>query len=513
MLRPTFMGFEIAKRGITTSQKGLDITGQNMTNWESQGYTRQRIDQVAISPSAYSTRFATDRIGVSGQGVDINGIAQIRDDFLDRRFREEYSDEGYFAQVTNILSDIESAIGEFNPLSEAGVRGSFETMFPALLEFADQPYSETHANIIKTEITNFTQTLQQLSSKLDSVEGQQKFNLQTMTADVNTKLQELANVNYAISQDLGLTVDNEYYGPNELYDQQNLILDELSQLLDFSYERQSDGTVTLSVGDVVAVEGKNYEVIEYNEHSNDTVSLTWKSSGDNLSMHSGALKGAVDYINGRGPNVMTSGETPVKGIPYYRDRLNTLANTFASVVNSAIPDTFDADGNPTSYKTLMGGISDIPDANGNYLVSSSIPVTAENISISNEWIADSSYIISKEDNKDNNYIYGLYSALSLEDQTFTSPGESFTGTFYEYVDDYAATLAEEITYTSGRHTASLTIVSDLQDSRDSVSGVVMDEEVTNMMMYNKSFQAASRFMTTLDEALDVLINRTGLVGR
>ena len=94
MLRPTFLGFETAKRGLTAAQKGLDIAGQNLTNWDSAGYTRQRITQVALAPDSYRSRYATSKVGLAGQGVEITGIDQTRDVFLDKRFREENGDLG-----------------------------------------------------------------------------------------------------------------------------------------------------------------------------------------------------------------------------------------------------------------------------------------------------------------------------------------------------------------------------------------------------------------------------------
>ena len=512
MLRPTFMGFDIAKRGIQTSQKGLDITGHNMTNWDSVGYTRQRIDQVAIAPSSYTTRFGSNRIGVAGQGVDINGVAQIRDSFLDKRFRDENSEMGYFSQVQSILADIESSIGEFNPLSNAGIRGCLETLLPAIQSMTDLPFSDTHANIVATEFRNLTQTLHQLNSKLDSVAEQQKYNLNISVNETNKILQQLAGLNHAISQDLGLTVNNDYYGPNELFDQRNLLLDELSKFGDIKISENGDRTIDVVMGGMTVVTGDKYEKMEMSYNSNDTVSLRWVSTGEKIATTTGSLKGATDYINGRGPNVISEGESHYRGILYYRDQLNVFSNTLVSVVNNIIPE-FDAAGNQTGFKELLGGLSNQLDANGKRIVSKDIPITAANISISDAWNADSSYIIAKENNKDNSYIQSLYNALTLQDQTFISNGGVYTGTFYEFVDDYAATLAEDYTFYEGRRTASYTIVNDLQDRRDAISGVVMDEEVTNMLMYNKSFQASSRLMTTLDEALDVLINRTGLVGR
>ena len=94
-----------------------------------------------------------------------------------------------------------------------------------------------------------------------------------------------------------------------------------------------------------------------------------------------------------------------------------------------------------------------------------------------------------------NYALALADAITNSSHRFEPNGASFDGTFLDYVKNY------------------VTIQRNLEDNRDSVSGVVVDEEVSNMMLYNKSLSAASRLMTAMDEALDTIINKTGMVGR
>lgn len=515
MLRPTFLGFETAKRGIATSQKGLDITGQNMTNWDTPGYTRQRIDQVSIAPSAYRSRFATNRIGVAGQGVDISGISQTRDSFLDKRFRDEYGEVGYYDEAYNVLSDIESALGEFQPTSDSGIRGSLQAMFDALQKFSNNPYSETHANIVASEFKNMAQTLHQLDAKLTSVAEQQKYNLKVSVDEVNGILQKIAGLNDSISSDLGLAVSgNEHYGPNELLDERNLLLDDLSRFADIEVTNLADGTVTVKMNGHQVVAGKTFDTLKMQrDDSNSTAGLYWVSSGEKAEFQTGALKAMTDFINGRGNGVSSVGESSYRGILYYRDKLNAFANTLVNTANSTIPAAVDENGNATSYKQLLGAISPTPNADGKYEVTVDVPITAENISLSDAWTADSSFVIFQDGSKNNNFALNLANALIDAKLEFNEPGGSFVGTFYEYVDSYSSGLAEDIAFHSGRHDATASIADELLDRRDEVAGVVVDEEAANMMLYSKSLQAASRLMTALDEALDVLINKTGLVGR
>ena len=185
MLRPTYLGFETAKRGLTAAQKGLDIAGQNLTNWDSAGYTRQRITQVALAPDSYRSRYATSKVGLAGQGVEITGIDQTRDVFLDKRFREENGDLGYYGQAYTVLADIQASINEFNPDTDVGLRSCLLSLNEALQDFASNAYSETHANIVMTEFKNLTQTLQQISSKLQDSREQQIYDLEISVGDVN----------------------------------------------------------------------------------------------------------------------------------------------------------------------------------------------------------------------------------------------------------------------------------------------------------------------------------------
>ena len=121
----------------------------------------------------------------------------------------------------------------------------------------------------------------------------------------------------------------------------------------------------------------------------------------------------------------------------------------------------------------------------------------------------------ENDTSDNvgNYALALADAVSNATIYFDANGEEFNGTFLDFVKNYVTTLGEDVSFAENRLEATSVIVQNLEDSRDSVSGVVVDEEVANMMLYNKSLSAASRLMTAMDEALDVIINKTGLVGR
>lgn len=522
MIRPTFAGFEIGKKGLTAAQMGLDITGNNLVNWDSQGYTRQRITQVAEAQNSYRNRYLASQSGTSGRGVQVTGIGQVRDVYLDRRFREESSEVGYYDQSSLLLNDIQAALNEYNPKTDVGIRSSIMALSDALQDFSTHSYSETHANLVLSSFKSFAQTLQQVSSKLTSAREQQVYDLDVSVQEVNTKLLKIAELNRSIQEYSMEITNNPYFGPNELYDARNLLLDELSQYADITYTSNADGTINVSVSGHPAVTGTKYDAIDLSrDPKTDVLRLRWISSTETVDLASGSLKASVDYINGRGPNLKNDGESSVRGFLYYKDQLNELAKVMATVVNNIVPECDPETGDPVKddngnivYKQLLTAINELGEDDP-YL-----EITADNISVTNHWATNSGYIIYQRNPDVNdtadavaNYALSLADAVANQTFQFSPNGEDFEGTFLDYVKNYTTTLAEDVSFSEARLTATSVIQQNLEDSRDSVSGVVVDEEVANMMLYNKSLSAASRLMTAMDEALETLINKTGVVGR
>ncbi|WOC31279.1 MULTISPECIES: flagellar hook-associated protein FlgK [Caproicibacterium] len=523
-MRPTFLGFETARSALNLNQKQLDIVGQNLANINTAGYTRQRVNSAAVAPSTYSTRVASATTDLAGQGVEMTGVSQTRDAFLDKRFRDEYADSSYYIQTSSMLSDIQSALGDASDITEGGnvIASAIQQMYTALNNYADQPTSTPIANLVLSSFTNMTQVLQKVNSDLDNVANQQSYDLQVSVDKVNTTLQKIAQLNEQISGDAATalhTSGSSNDQPNELLDQRNLLLDDLASYGNISVTTESDGAITVEMGGHPVVSGTDYDKVQMNTDSQSgAVTLSWRSSGDLTQFSSGALKAYTDVLNGRGANVQNPGETSVQGILYYKDRLNTMAQTFANVVNNIVPEMegtsgqmtqkIDANGNKV-YKTLIAAKQADGTTDANSII------TAANISVSDEWTSgEADYLFSDPGSLNNaSYAEQLSTALTGSDTTFNSYGETFNGTFEEYLIDYTGKVGTDTSYYNNLQTVSSSVSNELLDRRDSVSAVQMDEETTNMMTYQKSYNAAARLMTVLDDMLDKLINGTGEVGR
>ena len=109
-MRPTFLGFETTRKSLMASQKALDITGHNISNVNTTGYSRQRVDLFSMVTTSGGTRYAASKVMCAGQGVYMSGVDQIRDPFLDKKFRELNSDTAEAGIKSSLLTDIENVL-------------------------------------------------------------------------------------------------------------------------------------------------------------------------------------------------------------------------------------------------------------------------------------------------------------------------------------------------------------------------------------------------------------------
>ncbi len=510
MSRPTFLGFEAAKTGVFASQKALDIVGNNFANINTEGYTRQRVDQTSQTVAGYYSRLKPDLVALAGMGTHVNGVQQLRDERLDTAYRNEAANSGHFDQQSIMFTEIETIMQELEVGDDGngyGLSYAIKTMFTALEDFSYNATSETDANVFANAVSNVAQTLNRISNGLTDSANQYKENVYIKTTEVNDILSDIAQLNESIRRSINACNYSENFGPNELMDQRNMLLDQLSAYGKVHVEEQVDGTVTVQLNGHKCVWDKECDAINYQENTNNTIQLNWKTDGTDAANDVGIFKAAVDIINGRGIGVQSSTESTTNGFLYYQDKVNAFALKLTEVLNSSFPETYDADGNVLTYKKLLGASVETSDG---FKVYPNVMTTAANINITDELSNDSSYILSEDKSIDNTHLLELINKLTKDEHTFTSASDSFTGTFQEFVADYTGTLGSDNSYVKGRYQTSQTLLTEIQNSRDSVSGVSESEETVNMMTYNRSFQAAARMMTVMDELLDVIINRMAI---
>lgn len=523
MIRSTFAGFNTAQLAMMASQRGLDVTGQNLSNINTTGYTRQRLDLLSLNPVGNSIGSSAFDAKV-GQGVMMRGVSQIRDPFLDIQYRGEVPKVGTVEAKDDILASIGNIFDESD--SEA-IRTRLSAIVSQLTNLAtpENAGSGSADALVRSACEVLLDSLHQNGSAIANVRTEliNKMN-QSVMPQLETYLEEIKNLNISIrnSQILGNPA-------LELQDQRNQMLDELAEYMpiEVTYHTKDMGggikvdtlEVKLKLNDAnntkitlidddkrgdfkfdgTTGKGK-LKVIAAYDRTDPNAQKTETDITDKLS--NGILKGNLDMLNKS--EAFDDPASDTKGIGYYEKLFDMFVNQFATMMNDM---NKDANGDHPLFETT--------DNTGVF--------TATNIKLSEKWINGETKITlsTKTDAGSTDYenVLKMINALSSDSISFSIPDgnngkkQIFKGTFFECYNNIQNTQALERQSTTSLLKNHQTVADQVADSRESVSGVNMDEEVMDLMRFSQSYNAASRLMTTMDELLERLITNTGVVGR
>lgn len=543
MIRSTFAGFTTAQLAMAASQRALDVTGQNIANINTLGYTRQRLDINSLNTTGADFHNSPFNVTV-GYGVQMTGVSQLRDPFLDMQYRSQMAKLGASDSRAAGLEQLEPV---FDETTRNGIRSALDNITSSINKLSTQIGNKEFDGMVRSNMQILLNLFHNTATDLEAIrkDATEGFVI-TDIADVNQTLENIANLNTSIknSQILGNPA-------LELQDQRNELLDELSSYLPITV-KYSDQPVgpgqTVEVLDVffTATDGTKVSLISdmnYSSFNADisgqpvTLSAFDLDSGQVVditnTLGSGTLKGTLDFLNKSG-DFDTS---DFKGLGYYEKAFDSLVETFATTLNEANKAVkFDANGNPVKNANYVPNAPKDP-ADPAYdptkineyemedrplfqKINANDPWSASNIKLADDWI-NSTYGITNStdviDGKigatDNENILKMLKLFD-SDVTFKVNGDTFfTGSFHDCFKNIESTLGVDKQSEDTMVKNQLAVLNQTANSRDGVSGVQLDEEGMNLMHFNQSYTAAARLMTTLDEALDTLINRTGVVGR
>lgn len=577
MMRSTFAGFTTAQLAMAASQRSIDVTGQNIANINTEGYTRQRLDIASLNLKNGSFYNSSNSTRV-GYGVDMTGISQLRDPFLDAQYRSQIAKLGTTDAQAAGLEKLQVA---FDESTTSGIRDAFINLSNALQTLSkDDGYTKENDTVVRSRMQIIVNLLREKAVSLQDIRHDTQENFRdTDVKDLNATLKNIAELNTSIknSQVLGNPA-------LELMDERNRLLDELGSYLPINveYKQKKIGEgYSVQVLDVSFTDsdGISHRLISdgrYGEFRTDvsgqpvTLTLTDADGYTNEvtdKLTDGTLKGSLDFMNKSGD----FDDTDFKGIGYYEKVLDSLVEKFATEFNKANQSTHtsvtvgdknylvyedanndkvfkgddgkyyvaDPTGNApdttNEYKGDIKALSPVYDATATTdrplfeTIDGSGNFSALNIKIATGWM-DGSYGITNSNNQVNGIvgstanenIVNMINMLSKE-YAFTSnatggaapgsPVRFYTGSFYNCFANIEVTLGIDISSASTMLDNQITVLNQTANSRDSISGVQLDEEGMNLLHYNQSYSAAARLMTTLDEMLDKLINGTGVVGR
>ena len=551
-MRSSFAGFTTAQLAMRASQKALDVTGQNIANINTKGYTRQRLDLISFSTGRGVSKYESSMNVKVGSGVLTTGLSQIRDPFLDIRYRNEVANAGTQDQKLAIMKDLETV---FDEVTKNGIQNQISDIATMLQKLSSEVGNSEFDSMVKSSSDVLTKMFNQYAKQLDSIRAEHETNLDIDIGTINDLLSNIHKLNETIKI-------NHIHGNSalELQDQRNSLIDELSgyMKIEVKYEIEQitdqvsvevpkislvgetgkipliDGNFKTEISKETAADGKTNIKMTMPDiitapvpPATDPVVTPQAPQEITEEITAGTVKGILDMLNRSGE--FDAGAETVRGIGYYQKSLDLLASKFAEAFNKANREpVFNADGTPQldgsgnpvfTEKNLFA--SSEKDALGNPL-----PITAKNIAISEEWnngqIGITASVKHNSPTGSNDNILNMISMLSekLEYKIsvtdaggVTTEKSLFTGSFQEMFTNTGSMLALDVKSTTSLLDNYVTISDEVANMRDNISSVSLDEEGMNILHYQKSYNAAARLMTALDEALNTVINSMGIVGR
>ncbi len=246
----TFFGLTIGTSGLFASKTGLNTTAHNISNIETEGYTKQNVNQSA--DKAIST-FNT--YGMLGTGVKVNSIEQSRSQYYDEKYRSTNSESGLYGERYYFMKEVE---GYLNEIELEGFTTSFDNMYNSLQELSKDASGMT----VRTQVTNYAQSMceyfNSLYTNLKSIQNECNYEIKNQIQKVNSIADQIATINKQIN-----TVEVGGENANDLRDQRNLLVDQLSEIINVETSERELGTDGLKAF-VVKVDGNTlvdtYEV-------------------------------------------------------------------------------------------------------------------------------------------------------------------------------------------------------------------------------------------------------------
>lgn len=233
MINSTFGGFMTARQGMYAAQHGLNLTGHNLTNSATTGYTRQRLDQVTLTTGG-NYRYASQYNVNIGNGVLVTGTSQLRDPFLDLRYRNEMAHVGYenvkndvLNDLADILDEVKNSMESEDAISGGGIFNQLGDILEKLQQLSNEVGNKEFDSMVKTSCQQLTTLLNSYSARIDEVEENLAEDLNDVDVPrVNEILKNISELNKSI-------MTSEIHGESalELKDQRNLLIDELSEYM------------------------------------------------------------------------------------------------------------------------------------------------------------------------------------------------------------------------------------------------------------------------------------------
>ena len=440
----------MAEQALLANQGALDVTSNHIANANTPGYSREQVVMSEATPTLQQN------INY-GDGVVLEQVQSIRDQVLELNIAKETQQQSSAQAQYNSLQQIQTLFSD----PTQGIGANFTAFFNSLSQLSTDPTSIPQRQAVLTSAQNLAGSFQQTEQSLDSIQSGLNQSVSDTVNQINSLTQQIAQLNGQVGQMEKLGQD-----PGVTLDQENQLIDQLSQLTDVSVIQTEAGqTITTASGTALVVGNQSFAL----QVTPDSTGMNQVySQGQNItaSFQGGQLAGDLQVRDQVIPNLLS--------------QLDNLASQFSTSINSAQAAGFDLNGNagqPLFSDTTGAG-------------------AAANLTVA---ITDPNLIAASSDGTQgsNGNIANL---LAVQTQALPSGANP--------IDTYSSLVSQTGNLTAQAQAnvnASTSSLTQLQDQRGALSGVSIDEETTNLMNFQRSYEAAARVVSTVDQLTQAVL--------
>ncbi len=477
-MRSTFFGLEIGKRSLLTQRYGMDVTGQNVSNSSTTGYSRQTAHVVTTSPLWMPSVAPAGIAQQLGTGVSVQSVTRAENALVTSQIRVNLAIQGRVDQFQASYEQIETVF-TLTQDGETSLDSLLTEFFAAWQALSGAPEEEANRTAVRDAGDSLCNEFHRIVSTLEEYRKELNNEIARTVDTVNTNLAQIAKLNNEIARVRGINGN-----PNDLEDARDLLIEEIAAVVPLQVNETSSGSMIVAVDGRVVVQDDVVIPLE--------TDLNWEN------------RGFVDVVYSDRPEVTIQSATGSLGamihvrdllIPAFLQEFDQLAETLVSQVNGLHTRTVDGVAVGYGLDGLTGRDFFQGDSAATIELSDAVASSVRAIQAAlNPVEGDGGNALA---------IAQLRSRMVLGAGTLTFDG------FYQSLIAELGSASNDMA-TSAKVQDKL--MYQLSNIREQERGVNLDEEFVNLIKYQQGYEAASRLINAVDEQLDRLINGTGRVG-
>lgn len=504
-----------ATSGITANQVALQTTAHNIANTNTDGYSRQRVHMTTKPP------YVIAGTGTIGTGVNVTGVERVVDDFVRSQIREANSKYTYNTQKSDTLGQLEDILHE---PSDDGVIKALNTLTDSWQKLAENPELGTSKTLVVENANSFADSIHQMATQINQLHKDSISNLQKSVLDFNEKIDQLADINKKV-----FTLTSRGETPNDLLDQRDTLLKDISGLVNINTEFDEYGRTTLSVDGQTILDFKNEThntlsvVVGTDANGNALVSDRGDSSKTNVALGRQAEVGTVmltkkdDAGNATYSEIKTSEgdmggyQESAKEILEHMDELNDFVAKIGKATNMVMTggqdklDGFFTLGNDPSRYALDFKVNDAIAKDPSKIPAGKALDGTGNAGDGSRALAVAWAMKTKFKTPVSDADLDTYDESTMK-FTESQDGQTFAETFNNIVTKNGISKQKA----DNMAAAQKVVLNNLETKNESMSGVNINEEMSDVIKFQQGFQANTRVLSVIAEMLDTLVNKTGV---